>query len=150
MPQYIGFSTINANKPQTTDIRNGIDGGPGSITQPIIPGKKFKLVDEQLVITDFVNAFNITRGSKVGQPEYGSNIWSYVFEPNSPDVQFNIEAEVRRIASLDPRMIVNSVRSYPEENGVLIEVEMAVVPFNSARTLDIFFDNLSSKATLQS
>lgn len=149
MPQYIGFSTINANKPRSTNLKEGIDGGPGSVVSPVIPGKKFKLVDEQLVIQDLVNAFNITRGSKVGQPEYGTTLWTYVFEPNTPDVQFKIEDEVRRVAGLDPRLIVNLVKSYPEENGILIEVELAVRPFNNARTLDVFFDNLTSRATIQ-
>ena len=52
MPTYIGFSTINANKPRSTNLNAGVDGGTGSIVQPIIFGKKFKLVDEQLVIQD--------------------------------------------------------------------------------------------------
>lgn len=148
MPQYIGFSTINANKPKTTNVKSGIDGGPGSIVTPINPGKRFRLVDEQLVITDFVNAFNITRGSKVGQPEYGTNIQSFIFEPNTPDTQFKIEDEVRRVAGLDPRMVVNTVRSYPQDNGILVECEVAIRPFNNPRTLDIFFNNLTGRATI--
>lgn len=149
MPKYVGFSTINANKPRSTDLRAGIDGGVGGIVNPVIPGKKYKLVDEQLVIQDLVNAFNIVRGSKVGQPEYGTTIWTYVFEPNTPDTQFKLETEVRRVAGLDPRLVVNLVKSYPEENGILIEVELAIRPFNNATTLDIYFDNLTSRATIQ-
>lgn len=149
MPKYVGFSTINANKPRSTNLRAGIDGGVGGVVNPVIPGKKYKLVDEQLVIQDLVNAFNIVRGSKVGQPEYGTTIWTYVFEPNTPDTQFKLETEVRRVAGLDPRLIVNLVRSYPEENGILIEVELAIRPFNNATTLDIYFDNLTSRATIQ-
>jgi phage baseplate assembly protein W len=149
MPQYIGFSTINANKPKSNNLQNGIGGGVGSVVSPVIPGKKFRLVDEQLVIQDLVNAFNIPRGAKVGQPEYGTTLWDFVFDPSTADVQFKIEAEVRRVASLDPRLIVNLVKSYPQENGILIEVELAIAPFNNARTLDVYFDNLTSRATVQ-
>ena len=67
MPYYIGFSTINANKPRSTNLPAGIAGGVGSMVQPVIPGKKYRLVDQQLVIQDLVNALNIRKGEKVGQ-----------------------------------------------------------------------------------
>ena len=109
MPSYIGFSTIYANRPRTTNLPTGIAGGTGSITQPIVPGKKFRLVDEQLVIRDFLNALNIQQGQKVGKPEYGTTLWSFVFEPNTSDVQTQLTDEIRRVASQDPRMILNTV-----------------------------------------
>ena len=149
MPQYIGFSTINAGKPKTTNAKSGIAGGPGTITQPVIPGKKFRMLDEQLVIQDFINALNIPQGAKVGQPEYGTTLWSFVFEPNTADVQFQLENEIRRVASLDPRIELNYVKAFPQENGILLEVELAVNPFNSATTLSVFFDNRTNTASLQ-
>jgi phage baseplate assembly protein W len=149
MPQYIGFSTINANKPRTTNASIGIDGGPGTITQPIISGKKFKLVDEQLVIQDFLNALNIPLGQKVGQPQYGTTLWSFVFEPNTFDTQQKLETEIRRIASLDPRLQLNTVSAYPQNQGILIEIQAAVVPFNNASLLSIFFNPATNTATVQ-
>lgn len=146
MPQYIGFSTQNANRPRSKNMRPGIDGGVGSIVNPVITGRKFRLVDEQLVVQDLINAFNIPQGSKVGQPGYGTTLWSFIFEPATTDTQFKIEAEVRRVIELDPRIIVNTVKTYPEEHGMLIEVELAVTPFNEAASLDIFFDNLTQTA----
>ena len=41
MPNYIGFSTINANKPKSTNLPTGENGGVGSVTRPVVPGKKF-------------------------------------------------------------------------------------------------------------
>ena len=149
MPSYIGFSTINANKPKSTNLTQGNAGGVGSITNPIIFGKKFRLVDNQLVVQDFVNAFNIRQGEKVGQPEYGTTLWNFVFDPNTADVQFAIENEVRRVASLDPRLQLNYVKSYPKENGILIEVECAITPFNQASLLSIFFNTQTATAGLQ-
>ena len=149
MPSYIGFSTIGANQPKTTNVNPGVDGGFGSITKPIIAGKKFRLVDEQLVVRDFINALNIRRGEKVGQPGYGTTIWSFVFEPNTVDTQFSLEDEIRRVASLDPRIIMNTVKSYVHENGILVEVEMAVSPCNQAQTINIFFNSNTNNAALQ-
>ena len=149
MPNYIGFSTINANQPRSTDLNAGVDGGTGSILQPVRVGKKFRLVDTPLVVRDFINSLNIQQGQKVGKPEYGTTLWSFVFEPNTPDTQFQRENEIRRVANLDPRMVLNSVKAYPQENGILIEIEMAIAPFNQAFLLNVFFDNATNNAVLQ-
>jgi phage baseplate assembly protein W len=149
MPNYIGFSTINANQPRSTDLNAGVDGGTGSILQPVRVGKKFRLVDTPLVVRDFINSLNIQQGQKVGKPEYGTTLWSFVFEPNTPDTQFQLENEIRRVANLDPRMVLNSVKAYPQENGILIELEMAIAPFNQAFLLNVFFDNATNNAVLQ-
>ena len=96
-----------------------------------------------------MNALNIPQGQKVGQPEYGTTLWSFVFEPNTLDVQTQLTQEIRRVASLDPRMIINSVKAYPQDNGILIEVEMAITPFNNATQLSVFFNNATNTAVLQ-
>lgn len=149
MPQYIGFSTINADKPKTTNAPIGQDGGPGGILQSINTGRKFKLVDEALVIQDFVNALNIRQGQKVGNPGYGTTLWNFVFEPNTADVQFQLQNEIRRIASLDPRLQIDYLRAYPQENGILLELQIAVVPFNAASLLSIFFNANTNTAIIQ-
>ncbi len=149
MSTYIGFSTINANKPKTTTALPGVDGGVGGVLQSINPGKKFTLVDAPLVIQDFVNALNIQQGQKVGNPGYGTTIWTFIFDPNDATTQFRIEDEIRRIANNDPRLILNSVKSYVRDNGILLEVELAVAPFNNASTVNVFFNNQSNQAVLQ-
>ena len=76
----------------------------------------------------------------MGQPGYGTTLWSFVFEPNTADVQFQLENEIRRVANQDPRLIINTVKAYPQENGILLEIELAVSPFNQANTLSIFLN----------
>lgn len=147
MSQYIGFSTINANQPRSTSGTPGPNGGTGTILSPIIPGKKFKLVDEQLVLRDFLNALNIQQGQKVGQPEYGTTLWSFAFEPNTIDVQDQLEREVTRVASLDPRLDLNYVKTFAQEHGILIEVQLSVLPFNNVETLSIFLDSSTRRAS---
>jgi phage baseplate assembly protein W len=149
MATYIGFSTINANQPRSTDLNAGIDGGTGGTIKSINIGKKYRLLDQPLIIQDFVNALNITQGEKVGNPAYGTTIWSFIFEPNTTDTQFALQDEIQRVASLDPRLIINSVNAYTQENGILIEVELAIAPFNVPQTLSLFFDSATNTATLQ-
>jgi phage baseplate assembly protein W len=147
MAQYVGFSTKDACKPKTTNAVGGIDNGVGGIRQQIVWGKKFRLTDTQLVMQDFLNALNITLGSKVGQPGYGTKVWSFIFEPNTSDVQFQLENEIFRVAGQDPRIILNSVKAFPKESGILLEVELAVNPFNQPELVSIFFNRATTTAT---
>jgi phage baseplate assembly protein W len=149
MTTYIGFSTINANRPKTTRAPTGTGGGTGSMVDPIILGKKFRIVDGPLVLRDFINALNINKGEKVGQPGYGTDIWSYIFEPNDADTQFRIQTEIRRVASSDPRILLNSVKSFVQDNGILLEVEVAIQPFNDATVVNVFFNNITNQAVLR-
>lgn len=149
MPTYIGFSTLGADKPKSTNVNSGVDGGFGGILTPVNTGKKYRLVDQQLVLQDFINALNIPLGQKVGQPGYGTTLWGFVFEPNTADVQFQLENEIKRVASLDPRLILNYVKAFPQENGILLEVELAISPFNEPLTLSVFFNSATNRAVLQ-
>jgi phage baseplate assembly protein W len=147
MPQYIGFSTINACKPRTTNAPTGNNGGVGSMVQGLNPGKKFKITDEATVIQDLVNALNIPQGQKVGQPNYGTTLYSFVFEPNTSDVQAKLEEEIGRIVSLDSRLTMNQIRAFPQENGILLELEVAVYPFNQAIELNLFVNQSTNRTT---
>jgi phage baseplate assembly protein W len=146
MPTFIGFSTQQLDTVRNSQVLAGGDGGAGSIVSPIKPNKKFRTVDQDLVIRDFINLLNIPQGQKPGRPDYGTSLWSFVFEPNTFDVQMQLEAEVKRVASLDPRLQLNSVISYPQENGILIEMELAISPFNDVLTLSVLFDQNTSRA----
>ncbi len=150
MPQYIGFSTQGSCTPPTRNAVQGSGGGFGSITQPISVGKKFKLTDQELVVRDFVNALNIRQGEKVGQPSYGTALWNFVFEPNSQDMQFALETEIRRVASQDPRISIDFVKAYPKENGILMETQVMIMPFNQSLLLSVFFDSTTNTARVQS
>jgi phage baseplate assembly protein W len=148
MALYSGFSTQRYNMTRDDSIRSGVDGGTGSITQSIQLGKKFKLVDEQLILQDFINSLNIVQGSKPGKPSYGTTLWTFAFEPNTPDMQYLLETEIRRVATQDPRLLLNSLNAYPQENGILIELELAVSPFNNVQALQIYFDQPTNTASL--
>jgi len=145
MATYIGFTTQNINQVREL-YKTGVDVGIGSITQPNQASKKYRLIDEQLVINDFINALNIPQGQRVGQPGYGTTLWSFIFEPNTTDVRMLLETEIRRMAAMDNRLILNTVQAFPQDNGILLEVELAVTPFNNPMSLNITFDQATSTA----
>lgn len=149
MPTYVGFSTIDVDQPKQL-VQYGRDGGVGTITQQPYLGKKFTLTDEQLVLRDFLNSFNIKQGDKVGKPEYGTKIWEILFDPNTADVIEEIETEVRRVASLDSRIVLNTVTAYSYENGVLVEIQMAFEPFNNVINYSFLLNRLTGSAEMMS
>lgn len=109
--------------------------------------KKFTLVDIPLVKRDLANAFNIQQGELPGLPWYGTTIWSYVFENQTPEVERAILAEVQRVAGGDPRIFINSANCYPQQNGILIELEVQIVNSTEAERLSVFFNQETRRAS---
>jgi phage baseplate assembly protein W len=122
MPTFIGFSTINQYK-------------------------KFTLVDFELIKRDLSNALNIQQGELPGRPGYGTTIWSFVFENQTPETERGILAELQRVAGGDPRIYLSDASVYPQLNGILIEVAVQVVGSSTAERLAIFFDQETRRAS---
>ena len=122
MTTYIGFNTINQNK-------------------------KFTLVDFDLIQRDLLNAFNIQQGELPGRPAYGSTIWNYLFENQVEQLQQQIRDEVQRVVGGDPRLFLNDIQVYPQENGILIQLQVTVVNTTDAKILSVFFDEQQRSAS---
>jgi phage baseplate assembly protein W len=148
MATYLGFSTQNVCNPKTTNMISGSAGGPGGIRRGISWGNKFSLVDAELVVQNFVNALNIRLGTKVGQPGYGTRLWDFIFEPNNIPTQVDIENEIRRVASQDPRLQLAELVVYSYENGILLEIQCAVLPFNQPIAAKISLSRATQRATI--
>jgi phage baseplate assembly protein W len=122
MPTFIGFNTINQNK-------------------------KFTAVDFDLIKIDLLNAFNIRQGELVGRPGYGTVLWNYLFENQTQETQQLIYKEIQRVCAGDPRIYISGIQMFPQENGLLVQVGIAVVPSTNAQMLSIFFDQQQRSAT---
>ena len=122
MTTFIGFNTINQYK-------------------------KFTLVDFELIKRDLTNALTIQQGELPGRPEYGTTIWSYVFENQSTETEQAMITELQRVAGGDPRIFVQDVQIYPQDNGIRIEMFVQVVGSSTAERLAIFFDQVSRRAS---
>lgn len=122
MATFIGFNTINQNK-------------------------KFTLVDFELIKRDLLNAFNIRQGQLVGRPGYGTTIWDFVFENQLQETERALQAEIQRVAGGDPRVYISSIEVFPQQNGMLIQLEISVVPSTDAERLSIFFDQSQRRAS---
>jgi phage baseplate assembly protein W len=115
MATFIGFNTINQNK-------------------------KFTLVDFELVKRDFLNALNIRQGEMPGLPGYGTTLWSFLFENQSPEMETALLNEIQRVATQDPRLYVANAEVYPQDNGLRIEMTVQVVSSTEAQRLSLFLN----------
>lgn len=109
--------------------------------------KKFTLTDFELVKRDLLNAFNIRQGEKPGRPDYGTSIWDFLFENQVELMQQDLVNEVQRVAGGDPRLFISDIQAYPQENGILIEIELTLTPSTDAERLSIFFDQINRRAS---
>jgi phage baseplate assembly protein W len=148
MAIYRGFSTIGIDSVRNLNLTQSSDSGVGTPNSSRL-SRKFRLTDRELVIRDFLNALNIPQGQKPGNPSYGTTLWGFMFEPNTLDVQILIEKEVRRVANADARLAINQVVSYPYESGILIEMEITILPLDETLQLAVAFDQNTSTAAVQ-
>lgn len=109
--------------------------------------KKFTLTDYPLIKQDLLNAFNIRQGELPGRPEYGTLLWNFLFENQVEELQNNIVDEIQRVAGGDPRVFISDIQVFPQENGILIQLELTVTPSTDALRLSIFFDIVTRRAS---
>ncbi len=109
--------------------------------------KKFTLTGFELIKRDLLNAFNIRQGQLPGRPAYGTTLWEYLFEPQLEELQTQIVNEVQRVAGGDPRIYISDIQMYPQENGILIELQLQVVSTTNAERLSLFFDQQQRMAS---
>ena len=109
--------------------------------------KKFTLTDFPLIKQDLLNAFNIRQGELPGRPDYGTILWNFLFEAQIEELQNNNVNEVQRVAGGDPRIFISDIQVFPQDNGMLIQLELTINPTTDAERLSIFFDITSRRAS---
>jgi len=122
MTTFIGFNTINQFK-------------------------KFTLTDFDLIQRDLLNAFGIRQGELPGRPGYGTILYDFLFENQVEQISQQIRAEVQRVAGGDPRLTINDIQVFPQENGILIQLQITVINTTNAEILSIFFDEQTRNAS---
>ena len=108
--------------------------------------KNFTLTDKELVKRDLLNSIMIREGEMPGRPEVGTNIWSYVFDPNTDDVVRKIKAEIQRLIDTDPRIQAEEVNVFAKDHNVLIEMNVRILPDVNLEVINLMFDQNTNTA----
>ena len=102
--------------------------------------RKFRVNDFELVKQDLWNHFRIRKGEKLFNPEFGTIIWSLLFEPFTTELHELIVDDVKRIVKYDPRVSVDNVIINEQSYGLSIEMELTYLPENQVESISLAFD----------
>ena len=110
----------------------------------------FRVSDYDLVRQDLFNHFNIRKGEKLMNPNFGTIIWNMLFDPLTSETKKIMIDDVRRIVNYDPRIAVQNVILNEFDRGLQIEIELTYLTTNQTDTISMNFDRDSMKLTRSS
>lgn len=122
MARFYGYSTIGRNK-------------------------KFRLEDFELVKRDLLNNLLIRQGTMPGRPNIGTDLWNYLFETIDDKTLNQLDNEMRKSIERDPRVKVEDMLFFTQDNGLLVEITVTTVMSSEAEMLKIFLDTENLTAT---
>lgn len=107
---------------------------------------KTRLEDFELIKRDLSNHFNIRRGEKLMNPNFGTIIWEILFEPMTEEIKDAIIEDVTRVVTYEPRVIVDNILVDEYQRGIIIEIRLRYKNTNEADTMRFMFDQTSKVA----
>jgi phage baseplate assembly protein W len=109
--------------------------------------KKYSLTDYALAKQDLINYFQIRKGQKLMQPNFGTIIWNQMFEPLNETTRDIITNDIKRIVAYDPRLLINNISVTEELNGLQLHITLTYIPSDQTETIALNFDRNSSTLT---
>jgi phage baseplate assembly protein W len=105
---------------------------------------KFRLTDFDLVKQDIINNFQIRKGEKLMNPDFGTIIWNIIHEPLTEDLKAVIISDIKTIAAYDPRVSIDNVVITEYSQGIQVELQLRYVQTNQVNVMELQFDNETS------
>lgn len=109
--------------------------------------KKFRIADLNLVKRDLLNHFQIRKGEKLMNPDFGSIIWNMIYEPLTDETKKVIIDDVTKIVSYDPRLQVDQVIIQQLEYGLQLQIGLTYLPSASTTRMNLTFNGQSNSVT---
>lgn len=102
--------------------------------------KKFKITDFELAKQDLINHLSIRKGEKLMNPEFGSIIWSLLFEPLTAEVKSVIQDDLQTIISYDPRLTAGNLVIAEYLHGIQVQIDLTFNDTDERSTMVMNFD----------
>lgn len=102
--------------------------------------KRFSVGDYELVKQDLFNHFNIRKGEKLMNPNFGTMIWDMIFEPFTQEIKEAITEEVSLLCSYDPRIVLEQVRVDEYEHGINLSIAVRFLATNEIDKMNLTFN----------
>jgi phage baseplate assembly protein W len=114
-PYFIGFNTVEQ------------------------PNPPYSLTNLDLVKRDLLNQFYTPIGQRVMLPNFGTNIFNYLFEPFDQTTVNLITEDATRIVQSDPRVSLMSINIYQEGQTLTIQMVLQFQPESITDNLFVTF-----------
>jgi phage baseplate assembly protein W len=106
--------------------------------------RNFRLTDFVLIKQDILNHFNIRKGEKLMNPNFGTIIWNVLHEPFTEDLKSVITQDVKAIASYDPRVSFDNIIITEYDQGIQIELQLRYIPTNQTKVMLMNFNGTTN------
>ena len=99
-----------------------------------------KIYDFDLIQQDIMNMFHTKKGERVMNPDFGTIIWSLIYEPFTADIKQLISEDVTRILNYDPRVTPTRIEIIEADYGMIIEATLYYVLEDVSTNMRLAFD----------
>ena len=101
------------------------------------------LTDLELAKQDLRNHFHIRKGEKWTNPDFGSNLPLYVFQPLDDQTIYLIEKDVEEVVTFDPRFELRDTKVdvIHDNNEITVSVKLMYLPTTTATDLLLKFED---------
>jgi phage baseplate assembly protein W len=106
--------------------------------------KKFRVNDIDLVKQDLLNHFSIRKGERLMDPNFGTVIWSMLYEPMDETTRQIMIDDVTKIVGYDPRVSLTDITVIEQDYGVQIELDLVFLATNQSTSMSLQFDTDSA------
>jgi len=113
----------------------------------LINQRKTRIADYELAKQDLINHFHIRKGEKLHNPNFGSNLWSVVFDSLTATSKQAIIDDVKAVVSYDPRINVTDVTIVEYDQGIQIELDLEYVNSDFTDQIKLRFDQADQSLT---
>jgi len=109
--------------------------------------RNFRLTDFDLIKQDILNHFNIRKGEKLMNPNFGTIIWNVLHEPFTEELKAVISQDIQAIATYDPRVSFENIVITEFDQGIQIELQLKYVLTNQTSVMLVNFNNQTNTLT---
>ena len=130
---YTSKSTVDQDVQTQKQIFKGFSTQQGEFNDS-------KLYDIELVKQDIFNHFNIRKGEKLENPEFGTNIWQYIFDPLDDQTRQAILDDAQNVIAYDPRVVLDQLELDEYEHGIQVTLSVLYVGYGVGERFNLLFD----------
>ncbi len=103
------------------------------------PNPPYTLTNIELIKRDINNQFATPIGSRVMLPGFGSNIYSYLFDPFDEFTKNNIIEDATRVVQSDPRVQLISIDVFQKDQALTVAMVLLFQPESITDSLFVSF-----------